>query len=436
MYRIDDNADESVQNVGTTWDETGVTAEDAFKIGQNTRQVLADIQTHSGIDFYVPGITVSEDQTDTTIVPNGDAGTNEWTDVAAPHWSKIDEGLVIDGTAISASDDDDDLIEIFTMTTKDIGNIGIVTAATVYLYCKEDPYTDPYAIDVYLSWDGGSTWSSKKFVSPIGSYSWLNTGAWTGLTYNQAHLDQLQVKIDASDITAGHTKYVDSLYVSITYDAISHPFTKYMAREFKGNYCIEALKALCQLEGCHWAEDYSNNRIIVSTPANFEDSGVDLTEADYDFDWEYEDGCNNFYRIEVYGQASNEIYGFAEDISIDSPMTKIIIDDSITNNADAQEIADTQLALLQTKLPAIKISLNGTNAGLVVGKDVDITFVRPTIAEVAYPIRTIKRIKRGIDGMKTIISVGLGRTAPMEFLARTIRDIGYLTHKIQTEKLL
>lgn len=198
--------------------------------------------------------------------------------------------------------------------------------------------------------------------------------------------------------------------------------SKYIARWFKGVSCYDALKAVALLEGLHWWEDYANSQIVISAEDDFVDSTVDLTSADYDHDWEYEDDCNHYKRVDVYGQAAQNLHAFKEDVTSDSLMGKTIYEETITTYGDAKEVADAQFAELSVKRPSIKLTLNGTQSNLSVGKTVTITMERPTVGENDYPIRRIDRIRRGIEGIKTIIYAGLGKTPIIENIGNTMKQ--------------
>ena len=103
--------------------------------------------------------------------------------------------------------------------------------------------------------DGGSNWSSYKAVDTTTSWVW-KTVSWSGLEIYD--LADFQVELSNFRSAAG-TVYCAELYVVFTISGSS--FSKYMARLFKGSYCMEALTAALKLEGAHWYEDYINNKI-------------------------------------------------------------------------------------------------------------------------------------------------------------------------------
>ena len=212
--------------------------------------------------------------------------------------------------------------------------------------------------------------------------------------------------------------------------------TKYIARWFKGNFGIEVLRSILLIEGLHFFEDYVNNRIVLVTEADFVSSSVSLTEANYEWGWEYEDDCNNFFRVEVYGAASLGIYAYAKDDSVDSPMVKEIIDETIMTIPDAQAVADTQLAKWKVKRESIRIPLDGVNTALTVGKTVQLTMARPTVAIDTYPIRMVERRKRGKTGIETTIYCGLGHSKIEEEIGSKIRKALYDAHKAMTDRLI
>jgi len=212
-------------------------------------------------------------------------------------------------------------------------------------------------------------------------------------------------------------------------------FNKYMAREFRGNYCMEPLKAVCKLEGAYWYEDYINDRIMVVKPADLVDSTVDLTEADYD-DWKYEDDCNQVKSFFVFGKSEDSIVAKAIDETVNSYISKHLIDEAITNVADAQEIADAQLALVNSKRPSIRLPLKADDVALQLGTTVDVTFARPTIAKAAYPIRKLERKRYGNTAIELIIWVGLGESTLGENITKFIRDNMFRSHKSLTDRLI
>jgi len=225
------------------------------------------------------------------------------------------------------------------------------------------------------------------------------------------------------------------LYTGININ-IQSTLTKYIAQWFKGTYSIEVLKKVCLLEGLHWWEDHQNYQIIVSKEADFEDSGVDLTQADYQWEWEFEGDSNQYKTVEVFGSAALRIYYKAtdEDPNNTSPLIKSINEETVLTIPEAKEIAETQLLEFKVKRPSIKIVLNGLQPNLGVGKTVGLTMVRPTKAEVQYVIRMIQRSKFGIDGIATIIWCGLGKSTLAEKRADFLNKMMYLIHKAQTDR--
>ena len=210
--------------------------------------------------------------------------------------------------------------------------------------------------------------------------------------------------------------------------------THYIAQDYRGTYCKEILKKICLLEGLHWWEDHPNNRVVISAEVDFVDSTEDLSQVNYDQDWEFEDDGNHYGAIEVYGKASLKIYYYIEDLTINSPRIKVIIEETITTLPEAKEVGDSQLAEFQSKRPSIKIPLTGVYENLKVGNTVGLTMVRPTVAEADYPIRMTERSKFG-DAIKTIIYCGLGYASVQEKIANDINKAMLLAHQAHTDRL-
>ena len=214
-------------------------------------------------------------------------------------------------------------------------------------------------------------------------------------------------------------------------------FTKYSARWFKGTTCLDALKSIILLEGAYWYEDFTYDRIVIVKPADFEDSGVDLTQASYDHNWSYTDDGNNYKKVDIFGKASLLIYAFARDerATNTSPKVKIIVDETITTNSDAQDIADAQLVIYKDKRPSIKLMLKGVNSAIIAGKEVTITMVRPAVAEANYVVRSVVREKFGILDYRTTVLAGLGESSWDEHLLDSINKISHIAHKAHTDRL-
>jgi len=220
-------------------------------------------------------------------------------------------------------------------------------------------------------------------------------------------------------------------------------FTKYMARKFKGKHCIEPLKAVCALEGADWMEDYINNKIIIIKQADYIDSTVSLTQADYEHEWEIEDQCNQVKYVYVWGktsineisQATTNIFAKAVSTTATGHNSKQIIDDNIMTQPEAQDIANTQLALLETKRPSIRIPLDGVNILLQLGTYVNLTMARPEVLAADYNIRMIQRYKRGKTGIQTVVYCGMGETDWDEKLIKEIQKLQLETHKALTDRL-
>lgn len=218
--------------------------------------------------------------------------------------------------------------------------------------------------------------------------------------------------------------------------SIQSTLTKYIAQYFKGTYNNEILKKICLLEGLHWWEDHQEYVIVISKEADFVDSTVDLTQANYLWEWEFEDNCNYYKAVEVFGSAALGIYYKTPDENNGSPLVKSIIEETILTIPEAREIAETQLLEYKVKRPSIRIPLNGVQTNLGVGKTATLTMVRPTVGVNDYPIRMIERHKIGISGIKTIIWCGLGRSTWEENMADIVNKAMLLAHKAHTDRLI
>lgn len=213
-------------------------------------------------------------------------------------------------------------------------------------------------------------------------------------------------------------------------------FLKYMARTFVGNNNMSALKAVCELEGAYWVENHINERIEIAVEDDFEDSELSFTQSNYDHDWEIEDECNHVKAVRVYG-ADSSITGSAVDINNNtSKIIKQITDSNINTVSEAQEIADTQLAILKTKRPSIKIVLNYALYTLEPMQTVNLTFARPTIDAADYVVRKVVVEHLGYDKddneiMRTTLYCGLGASPILEKLDNLLRGFEEKIQKLK-----
>ena len=420
------------------WDEMDLTVdEDTFQIGQNTNKIIQDISTFSKLVFNV--ISTETQTTTGYIVPDGFGGTEEWSGGAAElNWNRIDEYPDVDGDGalVSVDQDGDGSIDIYEFET--LLEVEEVTGIEVFVYSKrQDTAGIGISFDINLGgWQGADT-----IIPADGAYSWQSV-SWAGLTGTPLEFEALQLKMTAPAIGGGGFMFVETIYIKVIYKKQSY-WTKYMAREFKGKHCIDVLRAILLLEGGEWMADYSNNQIKLIKQADFEDSGITLDQTDYSPDWEFEDQCNQIKYVYVWGKRSIDsvtktilnIKASAFDPSVEGENSVQIIDDTIWTNAEAQEIADTQLALLKDKRPSIRIPLNGVQADLEMGTYVNITMARPTIGAADYPIRMIQRKRRGKTGIETIIYVGFGETDWDEKIIKAINLVTSLAQKSLSDQL-
>jgi len=306
-------------------------------------------------------------------------------------------------------------------------------ATKVELFVKGKYVTTDKNIWVYF--DDGDGYSDPVSMSFDNTFGWQSQ-VWDNLVMDYNGLNACKVKIKAfAAYGAADENHVSQVYVVVTY--VPYAFQKYMARVFKGQHCIEPLKAVCNLEGAEWMEDYPNNRIKLVKKANFVDSGVSLTQSNYDHDWEYEDLCNEVKYVYVWGKttATENVFAKAVSTVANGEDSKQIVDNDILSNTEAQEIANTQLALFEVKRPSIRIPLDGVNAAIQLGTYVNVTMARPTVGAADYKIRMIQRFKRGITGIKTIIYCGFGETDWDEKIQKEIDRLGLETHKSLINKL-
>ena len=256
----------------------------------------------------------------------------------------------------------------------------------------------------------------------------------------------ITVDVDAFQIAENTGKVLSDIFnqAGLNFEIIEPThFTKYLARKYKGKHCIEPLKAVMVLEGAEWLEDHINNQILIIKKADFVDSGISLTQADYEHEWEYEDQCNQVKYIYVWGRTSiNEVTQttvniFAKAISetAEGHNSKQIIDDNIMTLPEAQAIADAQRDLLESKRPSIRVPIDGVNIALQLGTYVNLTMARPTVVATDYNMRMIHRFKRGKTGIKTVIYCGMGETDWDEKLIKQIQKLDLETHKALTDRL-
>lgn len=426
MYPISWNEESFLQCLEVeNWQLMGVTDDaDRFYIGQNTRVILDDIAGESGVGIEIIG---EDHESEGKIVPDGDTDTNEW-DVqggAGDHYTRLIDAD--DDTRLYADDTDIDKKEVFTFTSTGLHGRTVITKANVRM--RTDGTTS--APDVKIRFGGVGDWSDPVTIV-TGAIAW-HDHLFEGLEIEEEwDLSGFNVQLDANTIPAD--KYIRVYEMEVILTMMGTDFNKYLSREFKGCHCIDPLKAVCKLEGADWVEDHVNEIIKVLKPADYEDSGVSLTVGGQT-DWEFEDHCNAISQVHVWGNSANEVYANAKDPSINSLKSEQIIDERIMTNADAKEIADDYLALRKTKRPSIRIPLIGTYEDLVLGKTVNITFVRPTIAAADYPIRMIEREKWGVSGIRTTIHVGLGETIWDKQIIKGIKLASDLAHKAMTDKL-
>jgi len=431
MLPITSNAASTITATGADWDNLGVDEDDGFKIGENSRQILDDIITKAGLTLnLIQGTTAP---TESTVNPNADSDDDNWEDTTGGDT----EGDLYDEINDYSVAPDADYITITAAngTCKVECGLGgfnqtvIVTGIKVYARAK---YVGAGSELLKIGYEctGGSN-STLIAFQPAGAWTEY-TYEKTGLTYSYEDVVDMKITLQNFDITGGANN-VSAAKIVYTY-TISN-FNKYDARDFKGSFCIGALKKINQLEGAHWAEDHELEIITIAKPDDFIDSTVDLTEADYDFDWEFEDKCNSINSVRVFGNAALRIDALSTAGDINSPIHQQIIDEGIAAYSNALKVAEAEVALLATKNPSIKLKLVGVQTDLKVGTEVHVTFERPTIAQALYPIRMIERIKFGGD-IQTTIWCGLGQTSADEKIANAIIKASFMAHDAHQARII
>lgn len=433
MKAITDSAASTITCSGVAdWTATGVKVGDQFKIGQNTATIAKEIGEAAGIAIDIIGQTVTG-SADTIIRPNADGGTLQWTrSGVGDHYEDIDE-VVEDPTAGDGdyiTSTTDGLVDIIEMGTFALAGIDVVTTITAHIYAKGNSYYCGATLDIS---DGNIYLGAKSIGTGFNEYVWSSI-TWTNISLNQTQLDSLKAVFTSWHYADLGDVYVDTIYFTVT-EGVFNPFDKFIAREFKGTHCIDAVKAVCTLEGAFWMEDYINNRIKLVKPSNFEDAGVSLVSANYD-EWEYEDKCNQVRRVDVWGKAASNIHEYSEDTTVSGYIEKQIIDETITTKADAKTIADAELTNKSSKRPSIRLLLHGTYPNIQLGYMVALTMERPTIAMVYHKVRMIERHRMGITDIDTVVYLGLGETPLDEKIGRAIKEIGYIAHKALLDRLL
>lgn len=441
MEPITDNAASTLTCAGIAdWTATGVSVDDDFKIGQNTVQIIDDIAAESGSAITIIGQEVTGGGTQ-ILRPDGDSSV-AWSHTDSggdgSHWKDLDEVIedpnAGDGNVIYSTTHNQ--TDIFTMGTVAMGGANVVTEIELYVYARYNTIFDKVYAYFYTTSTG---WSEARLLYNLtDSYVW-KTVTWENMALSQADLDSLLIKFVYYDPSGfGQYAYIDLFYVDITY-GIYNPFTKFIARKFRGTHCIDGMKAICELEGALWCEDYVNNRIKVLEPSNFETSDISLTSEDYDFDWEFEDQCNQVRRVDVFGSVDNAdypIHEYAVDNNIAGFRSVQINNARIMTAGDAKEIADSQINILKNKRPSLKLTLQGTYPQIQMGTTVNVTLARPTVAAADYPIRMIERSMLGNGDIKTVIYCGLGETEADEEIGMTIRKIGLLANRAMSDRLI
>jgi len=438
MKGIDDNGASWIQDLDTDWTQSGVTGRgaedgDIFQFGENTRQIVSDISALSGIPIYVIG----DSERLETIVPMADKAPIGWDYKSGGtyYYENIDEAWASpDGNYIAATENDDGESADFRFTGHGITleSWEYVSKIKISVRCR----CDPIDLDLFIDLNDNTGLIGQVDISP-GSTTWTTrTATFDNLNMNQTDLDagNFFIRFTADSIIGTEESIdVDTVKLELTIHELPQ-LTKYMARNFRGNHCNDALKSVCEIEGCYWIEDHANGRIVFCKHGFYVDSEVSLTQADYDWDWLYEDICNDVRRVDVWGNSAHEIHEWVEDLTSSSMIEKQIIDDTIISKSDAKELAQRQFDIWNIKKPSIKLALKGTYSDLRIGKLVNITMARPTVTSADYIIRMIDRRRFG-DEIRTTIYVGLGFGEADEKIAHEINRALDTAHKALLDRL-
>jgi len=379
----------------------------------------ATLQVYDGSDWHEVGSATSyQDWLGGTQpyswVGEGDGTASEWEyDFKLPFTAStdLDDFLVVDGANY------DEMQGVRIILTGGTNTIGYGAIHLDFCEVVVHHYTQDISPIMDKIDDNGDTWIVSSGTE------WATTGV--------AANDDFKFGIPTTEVV-GYISADSGLAV-----VVDSTFTRYVAQWFKGTYCLDAIKTVCDLEGCVWIEDHEDECIRILKPTDFSDSTVDLTSSDYEWNWKFEDKCNAVRRVDVFGNAATRIHASAEDIDVDiNGLYKQIIDEKIATKPDAQEIADEQLALYNTKQPSIMLTMDGINSAITLGTTVDITQVRPTIAETTRKVRMIRRAKKGITGYQTTVWFGLGSTAWDEKILDEINRAINTAHKAHTDRLI
>jgi len=413
MFPIVENAASTLTCPDIDYDDIGIAVDDKFKIGEWTQQIIYDVCGRAGLDYYIFGMV----ENDTiTLTPNTDI-TTDWSllGAGADYYAAIDEGIAGgDGNYVGASAAAGDHLDtcVFGFYWDDYGIIP-QTIDNVNVAVRAWDVNTAGDMWIDLSLDGGSNWEGQQAFAIDGGYATYDHD----YTVSDGSLDDcwdIEVKIiaDVAIPKPNELIYVDAIECTVTADTT--PFKKFLATDFTGSYCIDALNAVCRIENAYWCEDHANEQILISKLDDFIDSGVDLDSSDYDYDWKFDDICNAINNIEVHARAGGiKIKGSCVGDET-SMIDKAIIDETLGSYDAANAVADGEIAKYGSKNPNIVLTLNGTNTSLLPMYKVHITFARPTIAQAFYPIRKIQRKRRGQTGIETKIWCGLGKASEPE----------------------
>jgi hypothetical protein len=422
---ITGNGTTTLISSGADFDNLGLAEDDGFKIGENTRVILDDIVTTAGLTLSRED-TLSSSLTSGEYESDEDGTVTQWTSTEGTHYEAIADGSG-DAKYISAAGAVK--YDRFKFPSIQLHG-GYVGSIRLHIRAKSVNEHGENLISEY-SINGGTSWSSDN-TSNLGAAWFDYNETWSGLEIYD--LEDFKVRLTSPAFGGAGEVHVAEMWVEY-FIIFYSDFDKYDARNFKGSFCMDALQKICKLEGAYWCEDHVNEVIRVIKADSFPDSTVNLTSADYGFDWEFDDKCNSVKDVQVYGSASLNVKATSTAGDSDSLIHRQIIDEGINSYGSAVKLAESEASLFATKKPSIKLSLIGVQTNLQVGTKVHITFERPTIAQAFYPIRMIERSKFG-GNIMTVIWAGFGHTDYDEKIADAIIKASFQAHDAHQARLI
>jgi len=222
-------------------------------------------------------------------------------------------------------------------------------------------------------------------------------------------------------------------------------FDKYFPRNMRGKSAYQVLTAICELEDASWYEEYdSSGNCIIGVRkrtgfdnSDYKDNSHAITTSNYEWNFEIEREYNHYKGVRVFGNSNFDIDVYVGDTETNtSDRVYKIIDEGISTEGEAYEVAYEKLQTLKTIRPSIRLTVKDAYVQqLDAGKDVTFTCARPTLTG-TYPIRRITYYYGfPLGKVWAEVYLGLGESPPQEKLANQIQKGVDLAHRIQTDKL-